>query len=179
MLDFEVGAISAFRFSFPFALIMGCWFHFGQCLWRNFNLKAEYSSDTCLKRFFKQCEALALMPINKVDDVFIMIMDEAPIDKYPSIRDFLDYLTTNWIEQGISKTIWNHWDNIGERTNNNNEAYNLRINKKCGNAPHPNIWHFTELIQHEELLMTIKYEKIENGSIKQRTRKKKDVENLF
>ena len=34
ILDFEREAIQAFRFTFPISAIIGCWFHFGQCLFR-------------------------------------------------------------------------------------------------------------------------------------------------
>ncbi len=36
-LDFEMGAILAFIFCFPAIKTIGCWFHFGQCLFRSMN----------------------------------------------------------------------------------------------------------------------------------------------
>ena len=34
LIDFEYAAIQAFMFCFPRARVLGCWFHFGQCLFR-------------------------------------------------------------------------------------------------------------------------------------------------
>ncbi len=33
-LDFEMGSILAFIFCFPTIKVIGCWFHFGLCLFR-------------------------------------------------------------------------------------------------------------------------------------------------
>ena len=55
-----------------------------------------------------------------------------------------------------------------------NEAYNLRVDKRS--TKHPNVWIFIELIQKEELHVAVKYERIQNGTIKQRSRKGKDVD---
>ena len=42
LIDFEYAAIKAFIFCFPNAKILGCWFHFGQCLFRKLvELEAE------------------------------------------------------------------------------------------------------------------------------------------
>ena len=35
--------------------------------------------------------------------------------------------------------------------------------KKLGNKPHPNPWIFVELIQAEELFMSVRYERIDTG----------------
>ena len=51
-------------------------------------------------------------------------------------------------------------------TNNNNEAYNQRNEKKLGHKPHPNSWIFVELIQKEELFMSLKYIQIESDIYK-------------
>ena len=69
--------------------------------------------------------------------------------------------------------IWNHFNNNCSRTNNNNEAYNLRVDKRS--QKHPNIWVFTELCQKEELHASVKYERIENGTIKVRSRNGNDL----
>ena len=36
-----------------------------------------------------------------------------------------------WVEEPrFPINVWNHWSHIETRTNNNNEAYNLRVQKK-------------------------------------------------
>ena len=47
-LDFEIGAILAFEYCFPGIQIIGCWFHFAQCLFKKIvllGLKKEYGED--------------------------------------------------------------------------------------------------------------------------------------
>ena len=58
-------------------------------------------------------------------------------------------------------------------TNNNNEAYNRRLDQRSDQ--HPNIWKFTELLQKEELHLSVKYEPIEAGTLKVRSRNGDDV----
>ena len=163
-------------------MIIGCWFHFGQCLFRKLveiGLKSIYSQDTELKKTFKNCVALALMPKNKVCDIFLdMIVEKSQslMEKYPSFQDFIEYMTNTWIDDAIFPIdIWNHWNkDIGTRTNNNNEAYNFRLDSKLSKS-HPNIWSFIEMIQAEESFMAVNYHRIENGNLKSRGRCKKDL----
>ena len=39
-------------------------------------------------------------------------------------------------------SLWNQFDNLDERVNNNNEAFNSRFNKRSGPGAHPNVWKF-------------------------------------
>ena len=181
-LDFERGAINAFQFAFPQATIIGCWFHYGQCLYRtlcDLGLKVQYSKDEELKKTFQYCVALALISPCKVCEIFVdIIMDRAVslLEKYPKLEKFFEYMTTNWIDEPLfSLSIWNHWSHLETRTNNNNEAYNLRIEKRFGSKPHPNIWSFIEQIQKEELHMQVKLKQINIDTYRPRGRCKKDI----
>ena len=54
-LDFEIGAITSFLFCFPTIKIIGCWFHFAQCLFRKIveiGLKTQYGNDEELKKYY-------------------------------------------------------------------------------------------------------------------------------
>ena len=119
---------------------------------------------------------MALLPPEKVGDAFVeIIMEEAPIEKYPQLTKFLDYFTINWVDDDAKFQInlWNHFHNENQRTNNNNEAYNLRLDKRS--EKHPNIWKFIELLQKEELHTSVKFERIEDGTLKIRGRKRVDL----
>ena len=73
---------------------------FPQSLFRNlcdFGLKACYSKDEELKKWFNLCTALAFDPPNKVEENYVeCILDEAPISQYPQLEDFCDYMT--WVD---------------------------------------------------------------------------------
>jgi hypothetical protein len=183
ILDFEVGAISAFKFHFPSADFVGCFFHFGQCLFRklvSLGLKQAYGEDEDLREWFKMCVALAFIPPRKVQDIFAdKILDEAPLEKYPVLADFTDYMTETWVDDSSSFEIklWNHFDSTEERVNNNNEAYNLRIITRLGHVAHPNIWKWVELIQKEEFLqVAVRCAGLLEGSIKPKVRRNHDLE---
>ncbi len=64
-------------------------------------------------------------------------------------------MTETWIDDDSlsSTSLWNHFNNAESRVNNNNKGYNSRFNKKTGNVPYPNIWHFIGIIQKEEFLL--------------------------
>ena len=50
--------------------------------------------------------------------------------------EFFEYFRTNYLNQDARFPIsmWNHWDNHGERTNNRVEEYNTRMTNYCGAA---------------------------------------------
>ena len=78
----------------------------------------HYKEDEELKRWFKGCVALALLPPEKVADVFVeIVMEEAPVEKYPEIVRFLDYMTMTWIDDDAKFPIkyWNHFHNENSR----------------------------------------------------------------
>ena len=98
------------------------------------------------------------------------------LEKYPKLEQFFEYMKTNWIDEPLfSLSIWNHWSHLETRTNNNNEAYNLRIEKRFGSKPHPNIRSFIEQIQKEELHMQVKLKQINIDTYRPRGRCKKDI----
>ena len=85
-------------------------------------------------------------------------------------------MTLTWIDSSCAWYpfhVLNHFHKSCSRTNNNNEAYNLRVDKRS--QKHPNIWSFIEVCQKEELHASVKYERIENGTFKQRGRKRIDI----
>ena len=138
-------------------------------------LKVAYGQDEDLKALFKGCVALALLLPENVGLVFAeLVMDEAPIVQYPELVKFLDYMTDTWMDEGrFPIPLWNHFHNDDSRTNNSNEAYNLRLDKRT--EKHPNIWCFIELLQKEELHASVKFERIENNTLVIRGPKRVDM----
>ena len=68
--------------------------------------------------------------------------------------------------------MWNHYD-TDERTNNDVEAYNYRLNTVIGR--HKNIWVFIKKIKTEEAAAAIKFLRIENDTLRKRERNAKDL----
>ena len=111
LLDFETSAIAAFKFCFPSAVLWGCWFHYGQCLWRKWTelgLKIDYGNAS-FKKIFKKCVALALLPPGRVTEAFVdFILEEASNLDDAKLTQFLEYMTTTWVDDGLYQIeLWN------------------------------------------------------------------------
>ena len=80
----------------------------------------------------------------------------------------------------LCKISCNQFDNLDERVNNNNEAYDSRFNKRSGPGAHPNVWTFCEVLQQEEFsFVQVRYESLVQGNFKSRGRNKIDMQNLL
>jgi hypothetical protein len=169
LLDFEKASFNAFRYHFPDIQIRGCFFHHSQCLFRKLvehGLKSQFQSDSTFKLWFSKLVCLALIPVIKLEDGFEYIYDSRP--EYTEIDKFLDYYVETWLD-GFERNIWNHFENLGPRTNNHVEGYNSRFNGIV-NVSHPNIWKFITCLQAEEATYTHKYVRLEKNILKERPR---------
>ena len=156
MIDFEMSAINAFKFHFPSARILCCFFHFGQSLFRHIvscGLKEEYTKDCVLKTWVRKVTAIALVPLDEVENVFLELLCEKP--SYDAIETWADYVLHTYIERSedscqpfFDKKLWNQFDNDGKRTNNDLEGYNYKLTKFL--KQHPNIWSFIAKIKSEK-----------------------------
>ena len=97
LADFEIGLRNAISTTWPNAAIRGCYFHFKQCLWRNFDrlgLTSEYQvvgSD--IRRSFQNIGVLPFLPIEDVLDAWIELKPTIPFD----MDDFARYFEYTWI----------------------------------------------------------------------------------
>jgi hypothetical protein len=184
MTDFEQASIKAFKYHFPKANLIGCFFHYSQCLWRKFcevGMKTEYESEE-VKFWFKKLVALPLVPVNIVDNQFLELLDERDriyeLDdpKYKMADDFLDYMTETWIDDNslFDIDLWSQYKNDGPRTNNHIEGYNNGLNKLLGT--HPNIYKFIEKNKKEESNQHIRYCRLRQGNLVERHRSRQAIE---
>ena len=94
---------------------------------------------------------MALVPIDKVQDVFVELCELERPD-YDSIDQFLDYMTETYVDPDQSLfpiELWNRYDdNDNKRSNNDTEGYNLWLSLWL--YKHPNIWKFIKKIKSEE-----------------------------
>ena len=60
--------------------MLGCFFHFGNCLYKQIcdvGLRQEYIDNEELRNWFKRMMALALVPVDEIENVYIHLIDEA------------------------------------------------------------------------------------------------------
>ncbi len=100
MTDYEKAAMNSFEFHFPGAKIHGCFFHFAQCLWKNFDLKEDYQKNPKLNGWFNRVVSLAFIPAEKVEFVFESLLDQIEEldlddDATTRVNKFTDYMLNN------------------------------------------------------------------------------------
>ena len=71
---------------------------------------------------------------------------------------FVNYLKKNYLNSlaRFPKSMWNHWDNPDERTNNRIEGDNLKMKNLCG-AENPQIEKTVDLVRQYERTARNKY----------------------
>ena len=87
--------------SLQLAIISGCLFHFGQCIWRQLQalgLQKKYQEDKPFNLSVRKLIALAFLPIVDVVKAFDLLSDEFDDDA----DKLLDYFESTWI--GARKT---------------------------------------------------------------------------
>ncbi|GBO14618.1 hypothetical protein AVEN_246995-1 [Araneus ventricosus] len=78
------------------------------------------------------CSVLAYMPLNTVEDTWIMVMERA--SQHEKLSEFIDYFVEQWMSNPLLPTaLWNV-NYQRHRTNNAVEGWNSKLNRK-----HPNV----------------------------------------
>ena len=123
--------MNAYQFHFPEIELVGCFFHYGQAIYRKIKnelkLASEYKADENLQRYVKSVISLALVPPSKVEDAFLNLMyKEIDLIEQYTLGPFNDYFCETWIENDTWLiSLWNQYDRT-IRTNNHIEGM-----KKC------------------------------------------------
>ena len=154
IIDYENAVFKAIERVFPMAEMHGCLFHFTQCLWRKVQecgLQVEYNKrNSQVKKMVKRCSALAFLPLDRVDNAWKLIFDDAP--DHPGVRCFLDYMVETWIDDIFAifpPKIWGHHGNYGQRTTNNLEGLHRVWNNVIGKA-HPSVYELITLMKKHQ-----------------------------
>lgn len=125
MTDFEPALFGAFSDVFTNTKIRGCFFHFGQCIWRKIqtmsDIREKYISDADFTLNIKQLMALAFIPVRDVDNTFYELMSQGFFVKHEELlRPLTDYFEDTWIGRPTRRRIrrpptfsldlWNQYD---------------------------------------------------------------------
>ncbi|XP_046547382.1 uncharacterized protein LOC124257380 [Haliotis rubra] len=155
-MDFERASHNAVAVVFPGTQRRGCFFHYTQCIWRRvqkIGLATEYKHDEDVTKLVRRAAALPLVPEDKVEDVWVDAIGNAPQGE--KATQLMDLVTSTWIEGSWPLSMWNHFGNDGHRTNNNLEGWHHKINK-FAKKTHPNIYELVRLIQKEQSVAEVK-----------------------
>ena len=171
MLDFEVAARNAVTEVFPMSTLLGCFFHFTQCIWKkaqSCGLAVQYRQDPQTQKLVRRAAVLPLVPAQQVDNVWLNALADNDDNSIQTTK-FKDYVTEIWVEGNIQG--WNQFDNDGARTTNHIEGWHSKVNKACQRS-HPNIFVMVKLLQKEQAVNEAKIIQLQAGD-KQCPRRKK------
>lgn len=158
IIDFEQAAFNAISRIWPNAIVKGCFFHFGQAIWRRVNhlgLATLFNTNQQFRRCVELITSLALIPRHDIEIGWAFIRDQ--ISNYSwQVDELLDYVENTWLSDNSSifhREIWSHYGTIRGRTNNAVEGFHSKINRHI-NKSQINIY---------EILQTIKDIQQENA----------------
>ena len=116
MLDFEVAARNAITEVFPMSTLLGCFFHFTQCIWRKAQacgLAVQYRKDPQTQKLVRRAAVLPLVPAQQVDNVWLNALADNDDNSIQTTK-FKDYVTETWVEGSISAISWRPVIVVGE-----------------------------------------------------------------
>ncbi|CAL1272081.1 unnamed protein product [Larinioides sclopetarius] len=148
-MDFEVAAIVELERNFPLLNIVGCNFHFNQCLWRqvqSLGLVQVYKENEEIRLHIRMCTALAHLPEADIDEGWLCIQETSP--QHAKLQEFFDYFVKEWLENSIITTrIWNCYRQQ-HRTNKVIEGWHNKF-QTILNKRHPKFRNLLQALKDE------------------------------
>ncbi len=99
MIDFELAAIASIRDLFPGVVITGCYFHFGQALYRRLQqegLQNAYAEEDGIFAIqARSFAALAFIPLQNVEDYYRALLASPNFDH--RLDPFVEYFEVSII----------------------------------------------------------------------------------
>ncbi|XP_022172326.1 uncharacterized protein LOC111035118, partial [Myzus persicae] len=180
MVDFEQALLGAITDVFKDTRIRGCFFHFGQCIWRKIQcipeIREKYISNADFALNVKQLMALAFVPIPDVEEKFDELMSQRFfVENEELLFPLKDYFEDTWIGRPnrrrtrrpptFSLALWNQYDaTLADlpKTNNSVEGWHRAFSSLLG-ASHPTIWRLIDTIKKEQGSTEIKINQLIAG----------------
>ena len=156
MTDFEAPICDAFKLFWPSIILLGCYFHFSQLIWKRVkknHLQVAYERDDSFNAFIRRVSALPFVKSTDLDPAFDIFRRRAENLKDEELREFayvlINYAQVQWRERFCIQD-WNLFDiNVlmVSATNNGNESANGRFANDFG--VHPSFWNFLFTMSEE------------------------------
>ena len=99
-MDFEIAAHGAMRSHFPNIEILGCYFHFGQSIWRkvqDLGLRQQYTTNEDFRMLVKMLAAIAFVQTPNVPDAFEAVSERVEELELEGFDDLLLYFEDTYI----------------------------------------------------------------------------------
>ncbi len=102
--------------------------------------------------------ALALIPIDRISECMDMIKAKAYLHENvcpgKNVQVFINYFEKTWLNGNWSPKVWNYFDYIGRKTNNDLENFNKHANAEIHQAK-PSIFKFINFLKSRDSAMTL------------------------
>ena len=123
IVDFEIGIQVAAISVWENLIILGCYFHFGQCIMRRVQKEKmfeEYKNDKEIGKFVRKCGALPFVRLNDLQETVDHLREDKMVDEGQNdFKDsFLNYIQSEWIDEKFPPHTWNCNGRNNENTNN-------------------------------------------------------------
>ena len=92
------------------------------------------------------------MPLGQLQEAWDILASESA-NLNVNVEPILKYFENTWIKGDFLPEEWNQFDVLNDRTNNNVEGYNSKVNKKLRTKP--NLLKFCDFMKAEENKMAI------------------------
>ena len=150
IVDFELAIQMSALSVFDQLVILGCFFHFGQCLLRKIQssrMVSTYKSNESFSKLVRRCISLPFLRLNKIQDT---------IDQLHAVEIDDTDVEDTWVDGTYPPHTWNYHGRNNENTNNVLERYNGILNRLI-QVQHPNAYvlvsHFiTEICSANETI---------------------------
>lgn len=139
VLDFEMSMMIALQTELQHTRISGCYFHWTQSLWRNFQttgLVRECRTNRKLRGTVRRVMAIAFLPVLLVRLNFNILRTsrrtQRLIGRHPPLDDWLDYVEQTYITANsmFPPHTWNVFDRRAHnRTNNHLEGKHSQVTR--------------------------------------------------
>ncbi|XP_018493876.1 uncharacterized protein LOC108863783 [Galendromus occidentalis] len=161
-IDFELAMIRELEKVFPAAGILGCSFHFCQCIWRRVQndseLRANYLRDADFALDLRMFPALSYVLVDQVRDLFATLTDSDFVRTNEALlTDFINYFESQWVGWNRNPpTMKVEWWNVHSstlnsmgRTNNEVEGWHSAFARRVGSS-HPSVFKLLEHLKVEQ-----------------------------
>ena len=172
-VGFEAAVVSAVNKIFPDSVINGCNCHFNQCLWRqrqNIGFTAQRKENEQVQLTCRMRAALAHEPINKVEEVWLRIMENVPHNDKLTL--FLVYCAQQLMENhNVLIEMWNT-NNNRRRTDSTVDGWNCELNSIIGRRK-PNV--FLQIHKLKEETQSVSWQLKSKGLGERGQKRRKDI----
>ena len=164
-MDFEKAMIKELDRAFPDVRIIGCNFHFNQCLYRRIQsdgpLHEKYLQDQDFALGVRMFAALAFVPWQANRWAFSVLLESPFVRNNRTIlRSFINYFESTWVGRSLNPArfdarLWDaHEATVAgiARTNNHVEGWHAAFAGRVGCA-HPTVFKFIESLKCEQGLI--------------------------